>query len=135
MGEYINQYFLRYYSETTLRQAIEKQLNKVELSHHFAKSVFYGNNQEFKVGSQEEQEIALLCRHLIQNSIILWNYLFISKKLSEIMDKDEYLKSIEELKNSSIMTWQHINMHGEYDFEVSNKESIFDLKSLINFKI
>jgi len=128
-------FLLRYYSETPLRQAIEKQLNKVELSHLFAKAVFFGNNQEFKVSTKEEQEIALSCRHLIQNSIILWNYLFISEKLSKIESKQEYDRIIDILKQSSVMTWQHINMHGEYDFEISNKESKFDLKSILEFQI
>ena len=64
-------FLLRYLSEPPLRQAIAKQLNKVEHSHDFANAVFFGRNQEFKVSTKDEQEIALSCRHLIQNSIVL----------------------------------------------------------------
>jgi len=46
-----------------------------------------------------------------------------------------HIEAIQVLKQSSVMTWQHINMHGEYDFEVSNKKSIFDLKNILEFKI
>ena len=106
-------FLLRYFDEPSLRQNIEKQLNKIELSHLFAKAVFFGNNQEFKYETKEEQEIAVACRHLIQNAIILWNYLFISNKLSEIEQKEKIQENIELMKNSSIMTWQHVNMHGE----------------------
>jgi len=126
---------LRYLSETPLRQAIEKQLNKVELSHQFAKAVFFGNNQEFKFGTKEEQEVALSCRHLIQNSIILWNYLFLSEKISETKSETEIEKLLDTLRGSSVMTWQHINMHGEYDFEVSNRKPLFDLKKILELKI
>lgn len=41
-------FILKYYDDLDLRQAIEKQLNLVELSHKFAKAVFFGNNQEFQ---------------------------------------------------------------------------------------
>ena len=128
-------FLLRYLSETPLRQEIEKQLNKVELSHQFAKAVFFGNNQEFKAGTKEEQEIALSCRHVIQNSIILWNYLFISDKISKSKTKEEHSKILEKLQHSSVMTWQHINLHGEYDFEVSNNNRGFDMETILALEI
>lgn len=40
-------FILTYIDDVELRQAIEKQLNKVEHSHKFARAVFYGGNQEF----------------------------------------------------------------------------------------
>ena len=58
-------FLLKYYDEILLRQNIEKQLNRVELSHLFAKAVFFGNNRELKYATKEEQEIAVGCRHLI----------------------------------------------------------------------
>lgn len=128
-------FLLRYLTETPLRQAIEKQLNKVELSHKFAKAVFFAHNQEFKVASKDEQQIALSCRHLIQNSIILWNYLYISDKLSKVEGTSEYEKLLDILKSSSVMTWQHINMHGEYDFAMSNKKLSFDLDRIMKLKV
>ncbi|APD08189.1 transposase for transposon Tn1546 [Flavobacteriaceae bacterium UJ101] len=127
-------FILRYYSEVELRQSIEKQLNKVELSHQFAKAIFFGNNQEFKVGTKEEQELALGCRHLIQNSIILYNYLFLSEKLSEIKEKEEYETTLEQIKQSSVMTWYHINLYGEYNFKVSNKLQ-FNLNKIQKLKL
>lgn len=128
-------FLLRYFDETHLRQNIEKQLNKIELSHLFAKAVFFGNNQEFKYETKEEQEIVVACRHLIQNAIILWNYLFISNKLSEIEEEDEVQKNIELMKSSSIMTWQHVNMHGEYDFIIDLDIPPFDMIKINSLKI
>lgn len=128
-------FLLRYYDEPPLRQNIEKQLNKIELSHLFAKAVFFGNNQEFKYETKEEQEIVVACKHLIQNAIILWNYLFISDKLSEIKEEEEVMKNIELMKNSSIMTWQHVNMHGEYDFIIDVEKPPFDMDKINSLKI
>ncbi len=91
-------FLLRYLTETPLRQAITKQSNKVELSHDFANAVFFARNREFKVATKDEQQIALSCRHLIQNSIILWNYLSISDKLSRVDDKSEYENLLDTIK-------------------------------------
>ena len=128
-------FLLKYYDEVHLRQRIEKQLNRIELSHHFAKTVFFGNNQELKYATKEEQEIAIGCRHLIQNAIILWNYLFISEKLSQITNHVELQKQINLLKNSSMMSWQHINLHGKYDFDIEVNTTPFDMTAAKSLNI
>ena len=128
-------FLLKYYDEVLLRQNIEKQLNRVELSHLFAKTVFFGNNRELKYATKEEQEIAVGCRHLIQNAIILWNYLFISEKLSQITNHAELQKQIELLKNSSMMSWQHVNLHGRYDFDIEVDTYPFDLNAAKSLNI
>ena len=76
-----------------LRQRIEKQLNKVEASNRFSKAVFFGNNQEFTVSTSEEQNIANNSKRLIQNAIILWNYLYLTKKLQQSLSESMSLKS------------------------------------------
>lgn len=119
-------FLLRYLTKTLLRQSIVKQLNRVELSHDFAKAVFFAQNQEFKVSTREEQEIALSCRYLIQNSIVLWDYMSISQKLLNVKEGAEHEKILDLLWGSSIMTWQHINMLGEYNFEISKRKLPFD---------
>ncbi|MEQ8879793.1 MAG: Tn3 family transposase, partial [Cyclobacteriaceae bacterium] len=119
VGRIFKTYFLlKYLDELELRQSTEKALNRIELSHQFAKAIFFGNNQEIKVKTKEEQEIAIATRHLIQNTIILFNYLKISDLLSQTTDEAKFQKIIHIVRNGSIMTWQHINIHGEYDFEV-----------------
>jgi len=106
-----------------LRQRIEKQLNKVEASNKFSKAVFFGNNNEFTVATVEEQNIANNSKRLIQNSIILWNYLYMSKKIEQAKSPQEKDEIIQAIKNSSIVHWSHINFYGEYDFERSSKRT------------
>ncbi len=118
VGRIFKTYFLlKYLDEVDLRKSTEKALNRIEQSHQFAKAIFFGNNQDMKVGTKEEQEIIVATRHLIQNSIVLWNYLKISDKLSKCSDRAEFNEILSTVKNSSIMTWQHINIHGEYIFQ------------------
>jgi len=129
-------FLLTYIDDLELRQSIQKQLNKIELSNRFSSAVFFDNNQEFKQGSREEQEIAMSCKILLQNAIILWNYLYLSQLLATTGDplkREELLKIIQ---NGSIMTWAHINLLGEYDFrnKAASNKAIFDLEKILAWK-
>ena len=129
-------FILKYYDDLNLRQEIEKQLNLVELSHKFAKAIFFGNNQEFQVESKEEQEIIVNCRRLIQNAIILWNYLYLSKLLMECGDREKRQEMLKIIQSGSIITWRHANLHGEYDFTktgLSGEE--FDIEKIMRFDV
>lgn len=66
-----SQFILTYFDDVKLRQRIEKQLNCIENSNRFANAIFYANNSEFKQADPEEQDIAVACKVLIQNSIVL----------------------------------------------------------------
>ena len=129
-------FILQYVDDVELRQSIEKQLNKIEHAHRFAKAIAFAGNQEISQAEKEDQEIAAECRRLIENSIIYWNYLFLTHKLtrSNTTEKTELLKAI---KEGSIITWRHINFHGEYDFsEKKLKDSIgFNLPEILSWKL
>ena len=85
-------FLLTYIDDVGLRQRIEKQLNKVESANRFSKAVFFGNNAEFIFATQEEQNIANNCKRLIQNAIILWNYLYIGYRPTKGFFFQQYLK-------------------------------------------
>ena len=130
-------FILTYLHDVVLRQRIEKQLNKVELSNKFSKAVFFANNQEFKYGTKEEQEIATACKVLIQNAIVLWNYLYISELLANNKSVEERKSMIASLKKSSILCWLHINLYGEYDFTryAANSNQPFDMSKILSLSV
>lgn len=133
IGRIFKTYFiLKYVDEVDLRKSTEKALNRIENSHQFAKAIFYGSNQNIRQGSKAEQEVIIATRHLIQNSIVLWNYLKISEELSKCTSKAKFDELLSIVKTSSIMTWQHINIHGEYNFQKLFSEGE---KSSLNFEI
>ena len=109
-------FLLRYIDDLELRQAIEKQLNKVENSNRFSDAIFFANNQEFQVETQEEQEVIEHCKRLIENCIICWNYLYLSRVVSKTKDQKEKKMLVEAIGHGSIVFWKHINVFGEYDF-------------------
>ena len=134
-GQIIKSLFiLRYVNEVELRQAIEKQLNKVELSNRFARAVAVGNPREYTQTEKEEQEIAEGCNRLIKNSIICWNYLCLERQLEKLTDPDAKENMLRIIATHSPMTWAHINMLGEYDFseeKLKDSVGILPLKSVV----
>lgn len=130
-----SQYILTYIEDLKLRQEIEKQLNRVELSNKFSKAVFFDKDHEFTVASREEQEIITACKSLIQNAIVLWNYMYLTLCLLNTKADAEKQNLLAAVKNGSVMTWQHVNMRGEYDFTKIDNKSRFDLEKLLSLKI
>jgi len=58
-------------------------------SNKFSKAVFFGNNLDFTVATAEEQNVVNNSKRLIQNAIILWNYMYITKKIQQAKNKTE----------------------------------------------
>jgi TnpA family transposase len=129
-------FILTYYDDVKLRQRIEKQLNKVELSNKFYSAVFFDKNQEFQIGTKEEQEIAIACTVLIQNAIILWNYLYLSQLIANNENTEERKRMIDSIKRGSIIIWSHINLNGEYNFlrYTTANDSFFDMTKILALK-
>ena len=83
-GQIIKSIFiLRYLDDIPLRQVIEHQLSKIEQSHRLTRAVSVGSPREFVQTEKQEQEIAEACRRLVKNSIICWNYLYLSQKIAD----------------------------------------------------
>lgn len=127
-------FILTYYDDLKLRQSIEKQLNKVELSHKFSKAIFFSNNQEFQFGEKHDQEINIACMSLIQNCIVLWNYLYLSQLL--INNGGSRQQMLNSIKLGSAICWQHINLHGEYNFNKSiTNDNSFDMEKILKLNV
>lgn len=111
-----SQFILTYYDDVILRQRIQKQLNLVEQANKFSSAVFFDNEQAFQDGSLQQQESAISCKLLLQNAIILWNYLSLSERIIETSDADERQQIIDSIRRGSVITWSHVNLRGEYSF-------------------
>ena len=109
-------FILQVIDDPVLRQAIEKQLDRIEHVHRFTRAVSVGNPREFLQAEKEDQEMAEACKRLIKNCIICWNYLYLSQKLEEIEDAASRQVFLDAVAHGSVISWQHINLLGEYDF-------------------
>ncbi|MCM8537230.1 MAG: Tn3 family transposase [Lentisphaeraceae bacterium] len=127
-------FILKYLDDLELRQAIEKQLNKVELANKFTRAVAIGSPREYKQGSKEEQEVTESCNRLIKNAIICWNYMFLEKRLKKLPEGNQKETLMTAIKNHSPISWAHINLLGEYDFsenKMKDSQGILSTKKVI----
>ena len=116
-GQIIKSLFiLRYIEQVELRQAIEKQLNKVELANSFTRAVAVGNPRGLEHAEKNEQEIAESCNRLIKNSVICWNYLYLTRQVEAARTPEERDRLLRMISVHSPQSWAHFNMLGEYDF-------------------
>lgn len=129
-------FILSYVDDQRFRQAIEKQLNKIESAQKFSKAISFSHNQEIPQADKAEQDLAEGCRRLIKNAIICWNYLYLSQQLQEAKTEERRTELIAAVKNGSVVSWQHINLHGEYDFSDEKlRDSIgLNLPEILGFK-
>lgn len=126
-----SQFILSYYDDLELRQQIQKQLNRIELPNKFSRAVFFDNDQAFQGGGLEEQEAMVACKLLLQNAIILWNYLYLSELIANTTDMDERLDLVNSISSASILNWKHVNLRGEYDFRrKAANDSRFDMDKI-----
>ena len=127
-------FMLKYFDDVELRQTIEKQLNKGELANKFSEAISFADQNILEAHS-EDQEISVMCRTIIQNIIILWNYIELTKIIMRA-DLDERALLLENILSASILTWRHVNLHGTYDFSnlLSANDPDYSLDDVINFK-
>ena len=127
-------FILKYIDDVALRQAIEKQLNKGELANKFSAAISFVNSDLIEP-LKEDQEISVMCKTIIQNIIILWNYLELTKIIMRANPEDR-AELLDNITNASILTWHHVNFHGTYDFSnlLSVNDADYALDEVINFK-
>ncbi len=109
-------------------------LNKIEGSNKLAKAVFHGKNKEFKYAGKNEQLVADACKRLIENSIICWNYAYLTKLIGDSKSKDVKNNLIKTIQSKSVIAWEYINLSGIYDFSKTalSDEYNFNRDQLLN---
>ena len=76
------------------------------------------------------------CMVLIQNAILLWNYLYVSQLVINNPDPKERTRMIHCIKRGSMMAWRHVNLQGEYDFtEPATNDILFDMEKILALKV
>jgi len=121
-------FILRYIDDLELRQSIEKQLNKVESSNRFSREISVGNGREIFQSDRQEQEISQSCKRLVKNSIVCWNYLYLTQKITEEQDPKRQASMLRSVGAGSVVSWRHINLLGEYDFSEEKLRDSFGIK-------
>lgn len=120
LGKAVKSIFLcRYLDYVELRQQINAGLNVVENWNSANDFVFYGKSGEITSNLRDEQEISMLCLHLLQNCISYINTLLI-----EELFKDGYWLNLlkkEDYRALNALFYLHINPYGTFEIDLSKR--------------
>jgi len=108
-------YLLDYVDSPPLRRNVQKALSRGENYHQLRRAISYANFGKLRFRTEYEQQLWNECSRLIANCIIYYNATILSNLLS-YKEKAGDNQSAEMLKQVSPVAWQHINLHGRYEF-------------------
>lgn len=103
-------FICRYLQEESLRIEINEALNVVERVNSVVSFIFYGKLSSLSHHQPEEQELSVVCLHLLQVCMVYINTLMIQQILSEPEWKDRL--TAEDKRALSPLIFTHINPYG-----------------------
>jgi len=112
-------YILDFIDDSTLRQSVQKALNRGEAYHRMRRAISYVNSGKFRVKTEAEQQIWNECSRLIANAIIYYNTLLLSRVYEQKLAADD-LEAVKVLKSTSPVAWRNVNLIGNFDFTTSS---------------
>ncbi|MEQ8882631.1 MAG: Tn3 family transposase [Fulvivirga sp.] len=120
LGKVIKTIFLcEYLTSKPLRIEINEGLNVVENWNSANGFIFYGKSGEISTNNIEDQELSVLCLHLLQNSLVYINTLMIQEILAK--PKWEKLMEPEDLRALSPLIYKHINPYGHFELNMEER--------------
>ena len=114
------QYLLDYIDNASLRQYVQRALNRGEAWHFLRRAIASVNGDQFRGKNESEIAIWNECARLIANAIIYFNSAILSHLLGHFeATGDEEKAAI--TRAVSPVAWQNINLSGTYNFTNTGK--------------
>ena len=121
-------YLLDYIDQPDLRRNVQHALNRGESYHKLRRAVSFANFGQLRFKTEHEQHLWNECSRLITNCILYYNITLLSELMAH-QEKIGRLQETDRLKKVSPVAWQHINLHGHYEF--NKRPEVIDLQSII----
>ena len=115
-------FLCRYLADERLRIQINETLNVVERFNGMMGFIFHGKQGTISTNDKEDQELAILCLHLIQVCIIYMNTLMIQEVLGN--PSSTYSLTTNDLRALTPLIHEHINPHGIVALDMTKRLNI-----------
>ncbi|TPU38720.1 Tn3 family transposase, partial [Acinetobacter baumannii] len=114
------QYLLDYIDDASLRQYVQRALNRGEAWHFLRRAIASVNRDQFRGKNESEIVVWNECARLTANAIIYFNSMILSHLLlhfEEVGDEEKAAIT----RQVSPVAWQNINLSGTYQFASNRK--------------
>ena len=111
-------YLLDYIDSPPLRRNVQQALNRGESYHQLRRAVSYANYGKLRFKTEYEQQLWEECSRLVTNCILYYNATILSHLLAHKEGMGDR-QGAALLKQVSLVAWQHLNLHGRYEFRKS----------------
>jgi len=128
-------HILRFTDDLEMRRDSRKSGNAIESSNRLSSAVFFANGGEMIFLTRPEQQIAEACKRLIKNSIVCWNYMYLTRKVQQARNPKRTEELLEAMKGTTANAWRHIYFNGTYDFSDENLSDSFNLLHSQNYEL
>ena len=109
-------YLLDYIDSPPLRRNVQRALNRGESYHQLRRAISYANYGKLRFKTEYEQQLWEECSRLVTNCIIYYNATILSNLLAHKEGMGDH-RGAGLLKHVSPVAWQHINLHGRFEFK------------------
>lgn len=121
-------FILDYISNETLRRRVQRGLNKGEAMNGLARALFFGKRGELRERGLQDQLQRASALNILINAITVWNTVYLTEA-TKILKAKGLLKE-ELLPHISPLGWEHINLLGEYTFDLKKAPNSNKLRPL-----
>lgn len=122
LGKVLKTIFLcEYLSSEEVRREIHEGLNVVENWNSANSFIFYGKGGEIQTNRMEDQEVAVLALHLLQNCLVLINTLMIQEVLLEQNKSLLQKLTPEDFRALTPLIYAHVNPYGTFKLNMQER--------------
>jgi len=120
LGRAVKTIFLcKYFKSVALRREIQEGLNVVENWNSATGFVHFGRGGEISTNRREDQEIAALTLHLVQNCMVYVN----TRMYQTVLSEPEWLNKMkpEDFRGITPLIYPHVNPYGEFKVDMEQR--------------